>query len=126
MLHHFLTPIYGWFICRYYPGGNATFGAFLNFGVHTIMYSYYFLASLGPRYAGYLWWKRYLTTFQISVFVVSFSRSFVNLVGLAECGFPWQMDLLSVLMFALMFLLFAEFYMQVGGPFPSFPIVLHR
>ncbi len=46
---------------------------------------------------------------------MSFGRSFVNLVGLAPegCGFPWQMDLLSVLMFSLMFVLFAEFYVQV-------------
>ena len=65
VLHHFLTPLYGWVICRFYPGGNATFGAALNFFVHTIMYSYYLLASMGPRYAGYLWWKRYLTTFQV-------------------------------------------------------------
>ncbi len=52
---------------------------------------------------------------QIFIFVVSFGRSFVNLVGLAPegCGFPWQMDLLSVLMFSLMFVLFAEFYVQV-------------
>ena len=112
VLHHFLTPLYAWLICRFYPGGNATFGAALNFFVHTVMYSYYLVASLGPRFQPWLWWKRHLTTFQIAVFVVSFARSFANLAGLTECDFPWQMDLVSVLMFALMFVLFAEFYVK--------------
>ena len=32
------------------------------------MYSYYFLASLGPRVRPYLWWKRYLTQLQLAQF----------------------------------------------------------
>lgn len=37
----------------------------LNSLVHVIMYSYYLLSSLGPWIQPYLWWKRYLTQFQI-------------------------------------------------------------
>jgi len=29
------------------------------------MYSYYFLAALGPEMQKYLWWKKYLTRLQI-------------------------------------------------------------
>lgn len=37
----------------------------LNSVVHSVMYSYYFLAALGPRMQPYLWWKKYLTRLQI-------------------------------------------------------------
>ena len=34
------------------------------------MYSYYLLASLGPRMRPYLWWKRYLTQLQLTQFAI--------------------------------------------------------
>jgi len=37
----------------------------LNSLVHVVMYSYYLLSSLGAWIQPYLWWKRYLTQFQI-------------------------------------------------------------
>uniref|UniRef100_A0A0A9W0Z0 Elongation of very long chain fatty acids protein n=2 Tax=Lygus hesperus TaxID=30085 RepID=A0A0A9W0Z0_LYGHE len=39
--------------------------ATLNSVVHVIMYAYYLLSGLGPGMQKYLWWKKYLTTFQI-------------------------------------------------------------
>lgn len=41
----------------------------LNLGVHVLMYSYYALAALGVR----CWWKRSLTSLQISQFIVDVS-----------------------------------------------------
>jgi hypothetical protein len=32
--------------CRFIGGGNAGFLAFINAGVHTVMYLYYFLAGM--------------------------------------------------------------------------------
>ena len=29
------------------------------------MYTYYGLAAMGPAWQKYLWWKKYMTTFQI-------------------------------------------------------------
>ncbi|KIJ61750.1 hypothetical protein HYDPIDRAFT_115567 [Hydnomerulius pinastri MD-312] len=40
--------------------------AFLNLGVHVIMYYYYFATAGGAK----LWWKKYLTTIQICQFVI--------------------------------------------------------
>ena len=39
--------------------------ACINCFVHIIMYSYYFLAGLGPSVQKYLWWKKYVTVLQL-------------------------------------------------------------
>lgn len=44
---------------------KAFFACMLNSLVHTIMYSYYGLAALGPSVQKYLWWKRYITMIQL-------------------------------------------------------------
>lgn len=46
-------------------GGLGTFHALLNCVVHVIMYTYYGLTAMGPKYQKYLWWKKYLTTIQL-------------------------------------------------------------
>ena len=44
--HHSLIPIYGWTMVRFAPGGESTFGGFMNYFVHSIMYTYYFLGNI--------------------------------------------------------------------------------
>lgn len=46
-------------------GGHSTFFALLNSFVHIVMYFYYMIAAMGPKYKKFIWWKRYLTTFQM-------------------------------------------------------------
>jgi len=46
-------------------GGNATFPNLLNNFVHVCMYFYYMMAAMGPEYAKFLWWKKYMTELQI-------------------------------------------------------------
>lgn len=50
---------------KYVPGGHATFFGFVNSLVHVPMYAYYFLSAMGPQVQKYLFWKRYLTAFQM-------------------------------------------------------------
>lgn len=45
------------------------------------MYFYYMVAALGPKYQKYIWWKKYLTAFQMvssgkfkEISLVQFSR----------------------------------------------------
>ena len=47
-------------VIRFVGGGQSGFGAFLNAGVHTVMYLYYFLATFGPEIQKYLWWKKWV------------------------------------------------------------------
>lgn len=50
---------------RVYAGQQGALCGVLNASIHMIMYSYYFLAALGPQMQKYLWWKKYLTRLQI-------------------------------------------------------------
>lgn len=54
-----------WMGMKFAPGGHSTFFAMLNAFVHIVMYFYYMLAAMGPQMQKYLWWKKYLTAFQM-------------------------------------------------------------
>lgn len=51
------------FFC--FVGGHSTFFALLNTFVHIVMYFYYMVSAMGPKYQKYIWWKKYLTSFQM-------------------------------------------------------------
>ncbi|TNN47099.1 Elongation of very long chain fatty acids protein 7 [Liparis tanakae] len=55
--HHSIMPFTWWFGVRFSAGGMGTFHALLNCIVHVVMYTYYGLTALGPKYQKYLWWK---------------------------------------------------------------------
>jgi hypothetical protein len=40
---------------RFVPGGHGTFLGLINAFVHIVMYTYYLLAGMGPKYQKYLW-----------------------------------------------------------------------
>lgn len=54
----------------YFAGEQGSVVGWLNALVHTIMYSYYFLSTLGPEVQKYLWWKRYITKLQMVSFLL--------------------------------------------------------
>ena len=103
-------PIYGYVMVRWLPGGHETFGGTLNSLIHVFMYSYYFLASLGPQMQKYLWWKKYLTGLQMIQFVIVFTRSVIVITGIVECGFPRFFSLISASITVLFFVMFMQFY----------------
>jgi hypothetical protein len=112
VVHHFLIPIYGWILTRFVPGGNDCFAGFLNFFVHVIMYTYYFLASLGPGFKKYLWWKKYLTRLQLVQFVLAICKTLPNVMGWTHCAYPWQFSVLTLGFFGFMLVMFAQFYVS--------------
>lgn len=112
IIHHALMPFYGWFLVRFLPGGQETFGGTINAFVHILMYSYYFLSSLGPAIQKYLWWKKYLTMIQMIQFVVVFGKCLTNVFGIVECGYPWQFSAVTGAMMVLFFVMFLNFYIQ--------------
>ncbi|XP_057668511.1 elongation of very long chain fatty acids protein AAEL008004-like isoform X1 [Diorhabda carinulata] len=110
VIHHGIMPMSVWFGVKYTPGGHSTFFGFINTFVHIIMYTYYMLSAMGPHMQKYLWWKRYLTTFQMVQFVAIMIHAFQLLF--IDCNYPrafvWWIGMHAV----MFFFLFKEFYNQ--------------
>ena len=73
-------PIFGWHLMYWAPNGHESFGGIFNALVHSIMYTYYFLAAMGPQFQKYLWWKRYLTQLQLLQFIAVFVKGSMSTV----------------------------------------------
>lgn len=65
VVHHGIMPMSVWFCVRFTPGGHALFVGMITSSVHILMYLYYMLSSMGPEYAKFIKWKKYLTTIQL-------------------------------------------------------------
>lgn len=88
----------------YFLGGHGTFSNIVNNLVHVIMYSYYMVAAMGPKYQKYLWWKKHLTTLQlVSISIKNFLTRLLGkvtnnvgfryplpLLKLSDCGLHWH------------------------------------
>ncbi|XP_065331909.1 very long chain fatty acid elongase AAEL008004-like [Cloeon dipterum] len=110
VIHHGCMPMSVWFGVKFTPGGHSTFFGLLNTFVHIIMYLYYMLAAMGPRYQKYIWWKKHLTTLQMIQFIGIMTHAFQLLF--VECNYPrafvWWIGMHAV----MFFFLFSEFYKQ--------------
>lgn len=116
---------------KFAPGGHSTFFAMLNAFVHIVMYFYYMISAMGPEYQKYIWWKKYLTGFQMVSLKNSWSkdgklikylfRSQVQFVAIfthqfqllfTNCEYP-KGFMVWIGLHGVMFLfLFADFYKQ--------------
>ncbi|XP_024946898.1 elongation of very long chain fatty acids protein AAEL008004 isoform X5 [Cephus cinctus] len=110
VIHHGCMPMSVWFGVKFTPGGHSTFFGLLNTFVHIVMYSYYLLAAFGPKMQPYLWWKKYLTAFQMLQFIAIMIHAFQLLF--IDCNYPkafvWWIGMHAV----MFFFLFNEFYQQ--------------
>ncbi|XP_055592516.1 elongation of very long chain fatty acids protein 7 [Uranotaenia lowii] len=110
VIHHGCMPFSVWMGMKFAPGGHSTFFAMLNSFVHIVMYFYYMVAALGPKYQKYIWWKKYLTAFQMIQFVAIFTHQFQLLF--TECNYP-KGFMVWIGLHGVMFLfLFSDFYKQ--------------
>ncbi|KAH9381020.1 hypothetical protein HPB48_008234 [Haemaphysalis longicornis] len=114
VVHHSLVVLSGWIWLHFASDGQGIFGLCVNAFVHTVMYSYYFLAALGPGLQKYLWWKKYLTTLQI-VQLVIFSTH-IALPLLFDCGYPKPLCYIGVALLILTIILFLNFYLKTYKP----------
>lgn len=89
VFHHSFVPLISWTYLKYHPGYTVAFFPFVNSFVHSIMYTYYLLATFGPQLQPYLWWKRYLTSLQIVQFVlIIIQLASIPLTGDETCKYP--------------------------------------
>ncbi|XP_063697841.1 very long chain fatty acid elongase AAEL008004-like [Culicoides brevitarsis] len=106
--HHSAMVLLTWCGIKYFPGGHFTFGGALNAFVHVIMYTYYMVAAMGPKYQKYLWWKKYITKIQLTQFliqIIHFSQIFIF-----DCGFPQWVALIALPNGLFLVDMFCEFY----------------
>jgi elongation of very long chain fatty acids protein 7 len=109
VVHHSIMPLSVWPGVRFVPGGHASFFCLLNTFVHIIMYTYYMLSAMGPKYHKYIWWKQHMTSLQMVQFVGIMVHGFQLLV-VESCGFPWQYGPYIAAHGLLFFILFSSFY----------------
>ncbi|XP_050402286.1 elongation of very long chain fatty acids protein 2 [Patella vulgata] len=110
VFHHASMLNIWWWVMMFIPGGQSWFGSMLNCLVHIVMYAYYTLSAI-PYFKGKLWWKKYITKFQLIQFVITFSHTF-NSLYFTTCDFPrWGQNLLASYM-VFMIILFGNFYIQ--------------
>ena len=109
--HHGIMPATVWLGSRFFPGGHATFFGLLNTFVHIVMYFYYMMSALGPKFHKYLWWKQYLTTLQMVQFIGIMVHGF-QLIFYDDCDFPWQFSYYIGFHAVFFFILFSEFYVR--------------
>ncbi|KAJ1526811.1 hypothetical protein ONE63_008381 [Megalurothrips usitatus] len=108
MYHHTLMPVCAWIGTRFLPGGHGTLLGLINCLVHVIMYCYYMLAAMGPRYQRYLGWKSYVTVVQMVQFVIVFAHS--AQVLFTSCNYPKSIAFLLTLNAGLFLHMFGSFY----------------
>lgn len=68
--HHSFVPMLMWMAVKLMPNaGPAGLFPLLNSFIHALMYGYYTIAALGPRYQRLRVWKKYITIIQLVQFV---------------------------------------------------------
>uniref|UniRef100_T1IKI0 Elongation of very long chain fatty acids protein n=1 Tax=Strigamia maritima TaxID=126957 RepID=T1IKI0_STRMM len=81
-LTYHVSQTFGVQECR----GHLTGYGVINSFIHVIMYTYYGIASLGPKWQKYLWWKKYFTTMQMVQFIIGLSHC--SLIFFYDCKIP--------------------------------------
>lgn len=111
LYHHTLMPVCAFVGIKYFAGGHGTLMGIINSFIHVIMYSYYFLAAMGPQMQKYLWWKKYLTILQIVQFLIVFVHT-LQVQFQPSCKFPKSIAMLLTSNAGLFTYMFSAFYVR--------------
>lgn len=111
LIHHSSMPLYCYFGMRLGPNGQGTLGTMFNSFVHIVMYLYYGLSCLGPSVKPFLWWKKYLTQFQVLQFIAIFIHTANGYLRL-NCGYPPQSFYIYTIITSSFTVLFLNFYIK--------------
>ncbi|XP_012542962.1 elongation of very long chain fatty acids protein AAEL008004 [Monomorium pharaonis] len=112
LYHHVSTLLLAWFGTRYYAVISFTLLTFTNCFVHTVMYTYYYLAACGPNIQKTVApVKRWITILQMTQFVVLVLYVLHQFV--LDCGvvYTW-VSLLFIANLIMNFYMFYNFYQR--------------
>ncbi|XP_035228822.1 elongation of very long chain fatty acids protein 7-like [Stegodyphus dumicola] len=108
VFHHAVVPIFGWLGFRTETSAYLSVFIGINGFVHVVMYTYYAIASLGPYYQKYLWWKKYLTSLQILQFLfMTLYLLFMSAIGCITSKITFA---ICVFLNVFFFFLFVNYY----------------
>ncbi|KAJ8918562.1 hypothetical protein NQ315_013067 [Exocentrus adspersus] len=106
--HHGIMLLFSWVYLKFIPGEQGLFIGFLNSFVHVVMYSYYLIAALGPKYQKYLWWKKYMTWLQLTQFCIMLLYLFF--IIMMDCKLSKSVTFFFVANIVVFLFLFSDFY----------------
>lgn len=109
VFHHTMMPFWCYIFFKFSTYTNNGFIPLINAGVHTVMYTYYALAALGPHMQKYLWWKHWITILQLVQFVLCTIHSVYMLLD-RTCDCSKILISFQVIHGVLFFHLFYSFY----------------
>uniref|UniRef100_A0A2L2YJF1 Elongation of very long chain fatty acids protein n=1 Tax=Parasteatoda tepidariorum TaxID=114398 RepID=A0A2L2YJF1_PARTP len=111
VFHHAIVPVFGFFGFRSETSGYLAVFMALNSIVHIVMYTYYGIAAMGPEYQKYVWWKKYLTTFQITqFFLMTFYLLIMSSIGCITSKLTFAFSFFLTVLF---FFLFIDYYRKI-------------
>ncbi|KAH8266226.1 hypothetical protein KR038_011806, partial [Drosophila bunnanda] len=111
--HHSSMFVMCWITVKWIPTGSSYIPGIINSFVHIIMYSYYAMSALGPRFQKFLWWKRYLTSLQLIQFAIGLlwaAQAFMR-----DCEFSSLLLVVDCVYMVPFFILFGRFYRKNYG-----------
>lgn len=109
LYHHSIVPLIMWMGFRVVPtAGPAGMFPLLNSFIHAVMYTYYGIAALGPKYRKYLFWKKYITVIQLAQFVIFLFHGTIFLF--LQQGYPKFLVAISYIQLPLFLYLFYKFF----------------
>ncbi|XP_075221544.1 very long chain fatty acid elongase AAEL008004-like [Lycorma delicatula] len=108
--HHSMMLVSTWAYLKYIRGEQAGLIGLVNSFVHVAMYSYYFLAALGPAVQPYLWWKKYITKLQLAQFI--FIIGIMVLLLVMNCEIPRKLTYYVIANAFIFLYLFTQFYLK--------------
>lgn len=105
VIHHSIMPFTAWTALKFAPVTSAGTVVTLNTLVHTVMYTYYHLASLGKD----VWWKKYITVMQLIQFYICLVHA-VHTFFIPNCDFPRWLASLQAAESIFFIITFTRFY----------------
>uniref|UniRef100_A0A1B6IBP5 Elongation of very long chain fatty acids protein n=1 Tax=Homalodisca liturata TaxID=320908 RepID=A0A1B6IBP5_9HEMI len=117
LYHHTSMVAFSWLSVKYIQAEQGIVLGVLNSFVHVVMYTYYFLAGLGPEVQKFLWWKKYITKLQLTQFV--FAIAFMVYLFYNNCSVSQIYNVIWVTNVGVIMALFVNFYIQTYIKKPS-------
>jgi elongation of very long chain fatty acids protein 4 len=113
--HHVTIFLVYWLNLNTGYDGDIFLTVILNGAIHTVMYAYYFLSM----HTKDIWWKKYLTLFQIIQFLTMNAQA-IYILGVGCKTFPTQITKLYLGYILSLLVLFLNFYFKTySSPKPN-------